>query len=103
MKQTSGAFTSGENISFWIDTVNPFETTTLNKNLNTDVLIIGGGIAGLTTAYCLLQQGRKVVLIEDGKIGSGETGRTTAHLTHALDDRYFMLEKLFGEEKAILA
>ena len=104
MKQSSaGTFTSGENISFWIDTVRPFDTTALDRTINTDILIIGGGIAGLTTAYCLLQSGRQVVVIEDGKIGSGETGRTTAHLTNALDDRYYQLNDLYGEEKTKLA
>jgi NADPH-dependent 2,4-dienoyl-CoA reductase/sulfur reductase-like enzyme len=53
-----------------------------------DVVIIGGGIAGLTTAYLVSKSGRRIVVIEDGHIGSGETGRTTAHITHALDDRY---------------
>ncbi|MEJ7829486.1 MAG: FAD-dependent oxidoreductase, partial [Segetibacter sp.] len=42
--------------------------------------------------------GRKVVLIEDGHIGSGETGRTTAHLVNALDDLYSELEKLHGSD-----
>ena len=58
-----------------------------------DVVVIGGGIAGLTTAYLLLKSGKKVIVIEDGYIGSGETGRTTAHITHALDDRYYNLEQ----------
>src|SRR5688572_17527621 len=93
-----GFITSGENISYWIDSVKPFEFETLNQNIDTDVLIIGGGIAGLTTAYCLLKAGRKITLVEDGLIGSGESGRTTAHLTCALDDRYYEIEKVFGEE-----
>ena len=75
----------------------------LKTNIETDILIIGGGIAGLTTAYCLVSSGRRVVVVDDGLIGSGESGRTTAHLTCALDDRYFMLEKLFGKEKTRLA
>jgi hypothetical protein len=58
-----------------------------------DVVVIGGGIAGLTTAYLVSKSGKKVVVIEDGYIGSGETSRTTAHITHALDDRYYNLEK----------
>jgi len=44
-----------------------------------------------------------VILFEDGYIGSGETGRTTAHITHALDDRYYNLEKLHGKEGAHIA
>lgn len=65
-----------------------------------DVAIIGGGIAGLTTAYLLSKSGKKVAVIEDGYIGSGETGRTTAHITHALDDRYYNLEQKHGLDGA---
>ncbi len=43
------------------------------------------------------------MLVEDGNIGSGETGRTTAHLVNALDDRYYEIERVFGEEGARLA
>ncbi len=95
--------TSGENKSFWIASEQPIVFNKLLQNIETDILIVGGGIAGLTTAYCLAKAGRKVVLVEDGYIGSGETGRTTAHITYALDDRYYNLEKIFGEEKAMLA
>ncbi len=95
--------TSGENKSFWIASTDPIVFEKLQQDIDTDVLIVGGGIAGLTTAYCLLKAGRKIILVEDGYIGSGETGRTTAHLTNALDDRYFELENIFGQEKARLA
>jgi glycine/D-amino acid oxidase-like deaminating enzyme/nitrite reductase/ring-hydroxylating ferredoxin subunit len=98
-----GLLTSGENISYWIDSVKPFEFSSLDRDVETDVLVIGGGIAGLTTAYCLLKTGRKVIVVEDGLIGSGESGRTTAHLTSALDDRYYEIENTFGEEKSRLA
>ncbi len=98
---TSGNFSSGENISYWLDSVHPLETTTLNQDMETDVLVIGGGIAGLTTAYMLAKAGRMVMLVEDGLIGSGESGRTTAHLTCALDDHYQHIEKAFGEEEAV--
>jgi len=95
--------TSGENKSFWTASTLPIVFEKLNQNIETDILIVGGGISGLTTAYCLLKAGRKITLVEDGYIGSGETGRTTAHITCALDDRYFELEKIFGKEKAMLA
>ena len=94
--------TSGENKSFWIASTKPIIFEKLKENVETDILIIGGGISGLTTAYCLLKAGRQIVLVEDGYVGSGETGRTTAHITCALDDRYFELEKIFGKEKAML-
>lgn len=57
-------------------------------------------MAGISIAYNLCLQNKKVVLVEDGFIGSGETGRTTAHLVNALDDRYYNLEKIFGEADA---
>lgn len=95
--------TSGKNKSFWTSSTKPIIFERLKQNIDTDILIVGGGIAGLTTAYCLLKAGRKVVVVEDGYIGSGETGRTTAHLTCALDNRYFELEKIFGKEKTMLA
>ena len=65
--------------------------------------IVGGGIARLSTAYILSRTGKSVAVLDDGYLGSGETGRTTAHITHALDDRYFNLEKTFGIKGAILA
>lgn len=102
-KLNSGTITSGKNVSFWIDSSPILSFSKPTHDLETEVLIIGGGIAGLTTAYKLLQKGKKVVLVEDGFIGSGETGRTTAHLSNALDDRYYYLENTFGEEAAALA
>lgn len=54
----------------------------------------------MTTAYLLSKLGKKVAVIEDGYIGSGETGRTTAHITHALDDRYYNLEQKHGLDGA---
>ncbi len=98
------AITSGKNISAWLATLEePIAYETLQENIDTDILVIGGGIAGLTTAYYLAKEGRKVVLIEDGFVGSGETGRTTAHITCALDDLYMEIEKLFDEKTAQLA
>jgi glycine/D-amino acid oxidase-like deaminating enzyme/nitrite reductase/ring-hydroxylating ferredoxin subunit len=67
------------------------------------VVIVGAGISGLTVGYCLSQAGRKVVIVEDGFIGSGETGRTTAHIVNALDDRYSEIEKYHGQDGARFA
>jgi glycine/D-amino acid oxidase-like deaminating enzyme/nitrite reductase/ring-hydroxylating ferredoxin subunit len=98
-----GAVTSGENISYWIDSVKPVEYKSLSESKKTEILIVGGGLAGISTAYCLLKAGRKIILIEDGLIPSGETGRTTAHLTAALDDRYYDIENVFGIESSRMA
>jgi len=75
----------------------------LAKDITTDVCVVGAGIAGLTTAYLLAEEGRSVVVLDDGAIAGGETSRTTAHLANALDDRYFELERLHGEKGARLA
>jgi glycine/D-amino acid oxidase-like deaminating enzyme len=64
------------------------------------VVIIGSGIAGLSTAYELARFGRSVVVIDRGKIGSGMTARTTAHLATALDDLYSELIKVRSEDEA---
>lgn len=94
---------SGDNLSLWFNSsFQPLAFEKLSTDIDTDILIVGGGISGLTTAYSLAQKGRKVVLVEDGFIGSGETGRTTAHITCALDGRYFELEKIFDKHTAQL-
>lgn len=98
-----GKLTSGSHLSFWTDSVKPLSFQQLKENLQTDVVVVGGGIAGLSVAYCLLKSGKKVVLVEDGLIGSGETGRTTAHLVTALDDRYYNLQRLYGVSGSRLA
>jgi glycine/D-amino acid oxidase-like deaminating enzyme/nitrite reductase/ring-hydroxylating ferredoxin subunit len=92
-----------QTLSVWMDTgAIPLETP-LTERVNADVCIVGAGIAGMTTAYLLAREGKSVVVVDDGPIGGGMTGRTTAHLVNALDDRYFELERLHGEEGARLA
>jgi glycine/D-amino acid oxidase-like deaminating enzyme/nitrite reductase/ring-hydroxylating ferredoxin subunit len=95
--------TSGRDVSFWIHSEPGKAFDSLNQNHSTQIAIVGAGIAGITTAYLLAKAGKKVAVFEDGYVGSGETGRTTAHLVNALDDRYYDLEKYFGTEKAKLA
>jgi glycine/D-amino acid oxidase-like deaminating enzyme/nitrite reductase/ring-hydroxylating ferredoxin subunit len=91
-----------ETVSVWQDTTPTLPAERLPRD-ECDVCIIGAGVSGLTAAYLLLQEGRGVQLIEAFDIGAGETGRTTAHLTAVLDDRFFELEKLFGSENTRLA
>jgi glycine/D-amino acid oxidase-like deaminating enzyme/nitrite reductase/ring-hydroxylating ferredoxin subunit len=93
---------SGSTRSVWVGTALP-QCTPLEGPTHADVCVIGAGIAGLTTAYCLARAGRKVLVLEAGSIGGGESGRTTAHLSNALDDRYSVLEQIHGAEAARLA
>jgi glycine/D-amino acid oxidase-like deaminating enzyme/nitrite reductase/ring-hydroxylating ferredoxin subunit len=90
--------------SLWIKTAEPLSFPPLSADTETDVCVIGAGIAGLTTAYLLAREGLGVLVVESaGAIAAGETGRTTAHLSFALDDRYSEIERLFGEDGAKLA
>ena len=99
-KQTHGA---GANPSLWEATSNPGDLCPLRENLSTDVCIVGAGIAGLSVAYEIARTGSSIVVLDDGAIGRGMTGRTTAHLVNALDDRYYDLEKFHGEDGARMA
>jgi glycine/D-amino acid oxidase-like deaminating enzyme/nitrite reductase/ring-hydroxylating ferredoxin subunit len=72
-------------------------------HLEADVCVVGAGIAGLTTAYLLGRAGRSVVVLDRGPVGGGQTGRTTAHLTNAIDDRYLTIERLHGATGSRLA
>jgi glycine/D-amino acid oxidase-like deaminating enzyme/nitrite reductase/ring-hydroxylating ferredoxin subunit len=94
---------TGRTDSLWMATAPPRTPPPLAEDLRTEVCVIGAGIAGITTAYLLALEGRRVIVLEDGAVGGGETGRTTAHLSNALDDRFHVLERLHGEEGARLA
>jgi pyridoxal biosynthesis lyase PdxS len=98
--------TSGNKEPSWYANIaQPIKFTKLTRNISgTDnIVIVGGGIAGMTTAYLLSKAGKKVILVEDGYFGSSETGRTTAHITHALDDRYYNLERTHEIERSRIA
>lgn len=88
--------------SIWMEEKLP-SFPSLETNKKADVCIIGAGIAGLTVAYTLLKEGKSVIILDQGAIASGQTCRTTAHLSWALNDRYFELENYFGKEGAKLA
>ncbi len=95
---------SGRTTSVWMATSDePRGSGPLAADASADVCVVGAGIAGLTTAYLLALEGRDVLVVEDGPIAGGETGRTTAHLSNSLDDRYYELERLHGARGARLA
>jgi glycine/D-amino acid oxidase-like deaminating enzyme/nitrite reductase/ring-hydroxylating ferredoxin subunit len=92
---------SGASATPWLTSASRPIFPLLEEDLEVDVVIVGGGISGLTTAYLLTKEkGLRVAVLEDGAIGSGETGRTTAHLASALDDRFERLIELHGEDGA---
>jgi glycine/D-amino acid oxidase-like deaminating enzyme/nitrite reductase/ring-hydroxylating ferredoxin subunit len=89
--------------SLWIDTANRPSTTPLNQDTSADVCVIGAGIAGLTTAYLLVRDGRSVVLIDAGEVGNGQTAVTTAHLSSVIDDGFKEMLRLHGPDGSRLA
>ena len=95
--------TSGHNKSVWLQDDRRRTFSPLTVPIHTDVCIVGGGMAGMSAAYLLSREGVSVVVLEDGILGSGETGRTTAHLANAIDDRYSHIERLHGKQGAKLA
>jgi len=88
--------------SVWKDTVVLSRFSPVSEDLDADVCVVGAGISGLTTAYLLGRAGRRVVVIDKGPVGGGETGQTTAHLSSAMDDHFQELERVFGEDGARL-
>jgi glycine/D-amino acid oxidase-like deaminating enzyme/nitrite reductase/ring-hydroxylating ferredoxin subunit len=94
---------NAQSVSSWMVTAQVPLRPALQQDIHSDVCIVGAGIAGITTAYLLAGEGKSVVVLDDGPIGGGMTGRTTAHLVNALDDRYFELERLHGEKASRLA
>lgn len=94
---------SGSTTSIWAATADVPKYPPLAADTEADVCIVGGGIAGVSTAYLLARAGKRVVVLDDGPIAGGETGRTTAHLSWALDDFYSTLERMHGPEGARIA
>jgi glycine/D-amino acid oxidase-like deaminating enzyme/nitrite reductase/ring-hydroxylating ferredoxin subunit len=84
---------------YWMEVALP-EFPSLANDLEVDVLIIGGGLTGITAAYLLKKEGVKVALIEKERCASRDTGHTTAHLTYVTDYRLNHLVKNFGCDAA---
>src|SRR3954447_22846915 len=89
--------------SVWMESAEVTRHRSLAKDTLADVCVIGAGIAGLTTAYLLACEGKSVVLLDDGPVAGGQTQRTSAHLSNALDDRFTEVERIHGVEGSRLA
>ncbi len=91
---------SGSTISSWMEGEPPISGPALQEDTRVDVCVVGAGIAGLTSAYLLARAGKSVIVIDDGFVGGGETGRTTAHLSDVMDDGLQFIERHHGLEGA---
>ena len=88
--------------SLWKAEFEPLPYVPLDSDAACDLVVVGSGIAGLSSAYEAARFGAKVVVIDRGDITGGMTARTTAHLVSEIDDRYFDLIKAVGEDSARL-
>ena len=89
--------------SLWESESHRIHFDSLKESINTDVLIIGGGMAGVLSAYMLKKSGVGCILLEADEIFGGVTKNTTAKITLAHGLIYDKLIKKHGEEKAKLA
>ncbi len=89
-------------VSLWMNTEVALEAPPLRRSETADVVVVGSGIVGLSTAYELAQRGKNVVVLDRGSIGKGMTSQTTAHLVAISDDSFDSFIKLRGLELAKL-
>jgi hypothetical protein len=85
--------------SLWMDTV-VADVPALSENKRVDTVVIGSGIAGLSSAYELARRGQKILVLDRGRIAGGMTSRTSAHLTSQSDDGFKTLINNRGLEGA---
>jgi glycine/D-amino acid oxidase-like deaminating enzyme len=86
--------------SLWMSIAVAPQAVPLAGNERCDVVVVGSGIAGLSTAYELSQRGRSV--IDRGPITGGMTARTSAHLAPLCDDLMSEMQKIKGEDQSRL-
>src|SRR3954463_4565259 len=85
-----------ETKSYWRDSASLPTFESLSHDVETDVVIIGGGLTGITAAYLMKREGVRVVLLERQQCAGADTGCTTAHLTWVTDERLHRLVKVWG-------
>lgn len=90
----------GGDMRLWEEKIELPHFPRLQEDLETDVLIIGGGITGILCAHMLHEQGVDYLLAEGRRIGSGTTAGTTAVITAQHSDVYTKIVKWFGKETA---
>ncbi len=88
------------NISIWKDTSERTYYKKLDKDIDIDVLIIGGGITGVSTLYHLKDSKPKVALVEQNKIAYSTTGNSTGKLTYLQNDLLDKIRKSVGDKKS---
>ncbi len=83
----------------WDDVVKN-EYPRINKDMETDILIIGAGMTGISTAFYLKSSKKKITIVDQNKVGYGVTRGTTGKITYLQDNIYQRIEKIFDFETA---
>ena len=91
-----------KNTSIWLDGIKKQKFRKLEKDIDVDVLIVGGGITGVSSAYHLSTGDLSVCLVEKNKLLEGVTSRTTGKLTYLQENIYSKLVNFHGKEKTKL-
>lgn len=86
--------------SIWYQSIKIPKKESLSGNRKVDAAVIGGGLAGMLTAWFLKESGMNVLVVEGNRIGSGQTGKTTAKITVSHNLIYEKLIRKVGMEKA---
>jgi glycine/D-amino acid oxidase-like deaminating enzyme/nitrite reductase/ring-hydroxylating ferredoxin subunit len=86
--------------SYWIATTPKTDYPTLQDNMKTDVLVVGGGMTGITTAYLLQKEGFDVIIIDSSRIAISTSGHTTAKITSLHNLKYSKLINEIGSDGA---
>lgn len=103
MDKTKSVYGDGFNsqtIPYWITSTKDTNYPKLAEDIEVDVAIVGGGLAGITSALLLKREGFKVAVIEANRIAKATSGHTTAKITSQHNLIYDQIKNKMGEEEA---
>ena len=90
-----------KNISIWKDSIKLKKFNKLESDKSVDVLIIGGGITGISTLYHLLDSNKRIILVEQNKIGFSTTGNSTGKLNYLQNDLIDKIKDNYNDSFAL--